>query len=133
MNPMALRVLIVDDEDFVREMIGETLSARHYETALAASGPEALELLAKQPFDVVLTDVKMPGMEGLELVRRIKRSHPSIHIVVLTGYPRDADIGDFMLQGADDFMPKPFRAADLVAILKRVEQARPRDGSREST
>lgn len=121
---MALRILIVDDEDFVREMIGETLSARKYEIALAAGGQEALDLLAQGPFDVVLTDVKMPGMEGLELVKRIKRSHRGIHIVVLTGYPRDADIGDFMLQGADDFLPKPFRAADLVAILRKVEKAR---------
>jgi CheY-like chemotaxis protein len=126
---MSLRILVVDDEPFVRELVQETLRARHYETAAAESGEEALELMAKRPFDIVVTDMVMPGMDGMELVKRVKRQWPRSRVVVLTGYPRSADISDLLLQGADDLLPKPFRAGDLMAVLLRVEARIKSEGS----
>jgi CheY-like chemotaxis protein len=118
---MAMRVLIVDDEAFIRDLIRDTLRVRRYETESASHGAEALERLARPGIDIVITDVVMPGMSGLDFVRQVRRLHPNLRIVVLTGFPRSADIGDFLAQGVDDFLPKPFRANDLLGILKRVE------------
>ncbi len=117
-----MRILVVDDEEYIRDMLGDALRARRYETGFAADGDEALVALRATRYDVVLTDVRMPGLDALELVKRIRREHPGVRIVVLTGYSREADIGDFMLQGADEFLPKPFRANDVVAVLKRLER-----------
>ena len=119
---MAYRILIVDDEPYIRDLIRQTLKARNYEAGMAANGVEALEVLSRERYDIMVTDVVMPGMEGYELVKQAKRLHPHIRIIVLTGYPRTTDIGDFLLQGADDLLPKPFRANDLLAVIKRVEQ-----------
>jgi CheY-like chemotaxis protein len=119
---MPARILVVDDESYIRDLVRETLRARHYESATAANGVEALDILRREKFDIVVTDVVMPGMAGLELVKQIRKVHPHIRVIVLTGYPRNADIGDFLLQGADDLLPKPFRANDLMAVIRKVEQ-----------
>jgi len=114
------RILVVDDEPFIRDLVRDTLRSRNYETGMASNGAEALDLLSRESFDIVVTDVVMPGMEGLELVKRIKKSHPGTRVIVLTGFARNADIGDFLLQGADDLLPKPFRANDLIEVIRRV-------------
>ena len=118
---MSARILVVDDEAYIRDLVRDTLRSRHYEAEVAANGVEALEVLSRERFDIVVTDVVMPAMEGLELVKQIKRLHPHVHVIVLTAFPRNADIGDFLLQGADEFLPKPFRGNDLIAVIRRVE------------
>ena len=118
---MPTRILVVDDEPYIRELIRDTLKARRYEVSIAAHGVEALDLMARDPHDIVVTDVVMPGMGGLDLVKHLKKTHPSVRVIVLTGYPRDSDIGDFLLQGADEFLPKPFRGNDLVTVIRRAE------------
>jgi DNA-binding response OmpR family regulator len=136
---MPVRILVVDDEPYIRDLIRDTLKIRKYEAATAANGVEALDILARESFDIVVTDVVMPGMGGLELVKHLKKNHPQVRVIVLTGYPRQSDIGDFLLQGADEFLPKPFRGNDLVAVIRRVEdriaagggaEVDPSDGSR---
>lgn len=122
---MPARILIVDDEAYIRDLVRDTLRARRYESATAANGVEALDLLGREKFDIVVTDVVMPGMGGLELVKAIRKSYPHIRVIVLTGYPRNADIGDFLLQGADDLLPKPFRANDLMEVIRKVEEKVP--------
>ena len=118
---MAARILVVDDEPYIRDLIRDTLRSRRYEAGVAANGVEALEILGRERYDVVVTDVVMPGMEGLELVKQVRRQHPGVHVIVLTGYPRSADMGDFLAQGVADFLSKPFRANDLMAVIRRVE------------
>lgn len=119
---MSARILVVDDEAYIRDLVRETLRSRNYDTSTAANGVEALDRLSREKFDIVVTDVVMPGMAGLDLVKQIKKVHPHVRVIVLTGYPRNADIGDFLLQGADDLLPKPFRANDLVAVIRKVEE-----------
>lgn len=119
---MGARILVVDDESYIRELIKETLRGRQYKAGTAANGVEALDILSRETYDIVVTDVVMPGMEGLELVKQIRRLYPKVHIIVLTGFPRSADIGDFLAQGVDEFLPKPFRGNDLVAVIRRLEQ-----------
>jgi len=125
---MPLRVLIVDDESYIRDLVRETLESRSYETGVASNGLEALDILSRERYDILVTDVVMPGMQGLDLLKRVKRSHPQMKVVVLTAFPRQSDIGDFLLQGADDFLPKPFRANDLIAVLRRLESPPPAGG-----
>ena len=118
---MAARILVVDDERYIRDLVRETLEARTYVTGSAANGVEALDILSREKYDIMVTDVVMPGMEGLELLKRVKKAHPRMKVIVFTAFPRESDIGDFLLQGADDFLPKPFRANDLVEAIRRVE------------
>ena len=113
-------VLLVDDEPGVLFTLSELLTERGHRVIGAKSGDDALRKLDEA--DAVLTDLSMPGMDGLELVKQIRRQHPSVHVIVLTGFPRSADIGDFLAQGVDDFLPKPFRANDLMAVIRRLEQ-----------
>jgi two-component system, OmpR family, response regulator MprA len=119
---MTARILIVDDEPYVRELIRETLRARQYVVDVASNGIEALEVMARDPHDIVVTDVVMPGMGGLDLIKHLKKAHPHVRVIVLTGFPRDSDIGDFLLQGADEFLPKPFRGNDLLSVIRRTEE-----------
>lgn len=122
---MASRILVVDDEPYIRDLVRENLRSRSHVVAVAANGVEALDLLSRERFDILVTDVVMPGMGGLDLVKRAKRSHPQMRVIVLTAFPRQSDISDFLLQGADEFLPKPFRANDLFAAIRKVEQMTP--------
>jgi YesN/AraC family two-component response regulator len=125
---MPARVLVVDDEAYIRNLIRDTLQARQYSAGTAANGEEALEVLGRDRYDIVVTDVVMPGMGGLDLVKQVRRRHPHVHVIVLTGYPRSADISDFLAEGVDDFLPKPFRGNDLIDVIRKVEgKVRPPD------
>lgn len=87
-----VRVLLVEDDDDNRELMAEILAAAGYEVASAGSGPDGLRALAERPVDVIVTDVGMPGMGGLELAAAAKRVAPSVPIVVVTGWAERDDI-----------------------------------------
>ena len=84
-KPARGRVLVVEDEAYVRTSIAEVLGERGYDVDLAASVADALASLGRTPVDVVLTDLKMPGADGLDLVKRMRHAYPLIPVVVLTG------------------------------------------------
>jgi len=117
---MPTRVLIVDDEPFVRNLIRDTLKTRDYETGLAANGREALEELARHSYDLVISDVVMPEMEGFELLRRIRKEYPSLRVIILTGFSREHEISDFLLHGANEYLTKPFQVAELLSVVEKV-------------
>lgn len=117
---MTRRILVVDDETYVRDLLARVLLRRPYEVDLAADADEALELLAKHRYDLLLTDVVMPGMDGFELLRRAKAAYPEITVIVLTGYARRQSISDFLLYGADDYLAKPFQVSSLLDAVDRV-------------
>lgn len=126
------RVLIVDDDPIVAESLAEFLTAEGYETAVCFNGSEALELIREadaphdsatrrpEPFNIVLTDVSMPGMSGLELVKRIGRDFPSIVPVVLTGYGTIESAVKAIRDGAFDYMSKPVVDDELRMTLERA-------------
>ena len=102
------KVLIVDDEAEVRQVLEEFLRSRDYEAVLAQSGPEALGVLDAQKPDLVLLDVAMPEMDGVEALSRIVALHPSLPVIMVTA---NADIGvtsKLLAMGAVDYIPKPF-------------------------
>ena len=115
-----LRVLIVDDEDDFRETIVKRLNARKIIAEGAASGIQALEILANKDFDVIVLDVKMPDMDGIETLRHIKKLKPEIEVIMLTGHA-SVEFGLKGMQlGAFDYVMKP---APLSELLDTIGQA----------
>jgi CheY-like chemotaxis protein len=101
------KVLVVDDDPVVGKSIDRILSASGYAVITAASGPEALDKLAREDYDVVYTDIKMPGMDGLEVAARIKASRPWLPVVIITGYGTDANESKARDIGVAGFLHKP--------------------------
>lgn len=115
-----LRVLFVDDEDDFRETIVKRLNARKIRAMGAESGARALEILKDNDFDVIVLDVKMPGMDGIETLRHIKQMKPEIEVIMLTGHA-SVEFGLKGMQlGAFDYVMKP---APLNELLDTINQA----------
>ncbi|WP_027359984.1 response regulator [Desulforegula conservatrix] len=114
------KVLIVDDEDDFRETIVKRLKSRKIVAEGAEDGKKALELINDNVFDVIVLDVKMPGMDGIETLRRIKAKNPQIEVIMLTGHA-SVDFGIKGMQlGAFDYVMKP---APLHDLLDKIRQA----------
>ena len=119
-------VLVVDDEGAIRYSVSKTLQRVGYNVAEAASGEEALEMLSRQSFDVVLTDIRMPpGLDGVELVRRIKETDSDTIVILMTGYPSLSTAVDALRLGAHDYLIKPSSSQDIrQSVANGVERAR---------
>jgi two-component system cell cycle response regulator len=113
------RILIVDDHFEIRDMLQEAMVLSGYECCTAGNGREALECLAANHIDVVLTDIKMPEMNGLELTARIKKDH-DVGVIVMTGFTDDFTYEEIITRGASDFMLKPVSIPELCLRIKRV-------------
>jgi len=113
-------VLVVDDEESVREPIVAMLEHLGFKADSAVSSEEALEILTEKPYTFLLTDIRMPGIDGLELIKRIKRSHPEICVIAMTGYSREFNYVEVINTGATDFVNKPFVIEELEAKIKRA-------------
>lgn len=107
------KVLVVDDDPVVGKSIDRILSSRGYAVISAASGEEAMERLASEDYDVVYTDIRMPGMSGLEVARRIKETRPWLPVVIVTGYGNDANEAEAREIGVIGFLRKPL-SPDMV-------------------
>ena len=114
------KALVVDDERTLRSVLRTGLTARNFSVDEASSAEEALNLLSKRDFDIVLLDINMPGMSGLEACRRIREMVPRIGIVMATVRDAEADMVRALEEGADDYVTKPFRLGELVARLHAV-------------
>ena len=113
-------VLLVDDKEFVREPVADMLEQLGFKADSAVSGEDALEMLAQKPYTFLLTDIRMPGIDGLELIKRTKRSHPEICAIAMTGYSREFNYVEVINTGATDFVNKPFGIEELEAKIKRA-------------
>ena len=119
-----LNVLIVDDDPRVAKTLMDILSFKGYQTEVAFSGMEALEKVAKVQFDFVLTDIKMPDMNGVELYRAIKRVQPDIPVVFMTAYSANKLVNEGLQEGAVAALTKPLNIYDLKEILRKIPQLR---------
>ena len=117
-----MRILVVDDEEIKRVSLVDDLAAAEHDAIPAASGEEALALLDRERFDVVLTDLRMPGIDGMDLLRRIKENDgPHPEVILMTAYGSIPIAVEAMKMGAFDFVTKPFRNQAILPILSRVE------------
>jgi two-component system response regulator AtoC len=114
------RVLVVDDEAVVRSGIKRALENRGMSTELAASGQEALNLMSKESFDLVLLDIRMPDMDGTAVLSHIRAHHPQTRVIMISGYPTIDTALYCMKMGALDYLVKPFRLDDLETAIKRI-------------
>jgi len=118
-------ILVVDDEEGVRELVKAGLGRKGYRVAAAASAEEALAMLEREEPDAVITDLRMPGLPGDELVARLKRERPLLPVVVISGYGSMQSVVEVIKKGAEDYLPKPFTPQDLeVVALKAVQKRR---------
>jgi DNA-binding response OmpR family regulator len=114
----ALRILIVDDEDELVSALEERLCLRGFEAKGVTTGEEALAYLAEKQCDVVLLDVKMPGLGGLEVIKRIKEKTSSPQVILLTGHSSVQDAERGMGLGAFDYLMKPIQIDELTRVLR---------------
>jgi len=116
------KILIVDDDPGIRSILNEVLSENpSYETFTAEDGEKALRILsAEDKIDIVLTDVQMPNMNGLELLKEIKAHDPTLPVIMITGFPTIDVAIDSMKKGASDFITKPFKFDQVTLILSRI-------------
>jgi DNA-binding NtrC family response regulator len=120
-----MKILIVDDEKIKRVTLADDLATQGHEVVTAADGEEAIERLADGPFDVVVTDLKMPKIDGLELLKRIKQGpQPDMEVIMMTAYGSIPVAVEAVKLGAFDFLTKPFRNEDLFPLLARIERQR---------
>ncbi|MEJ5188436.1 MAG: sigma-54 dependent transcriptional regulator, partial [Breznakiellaceae bacterium] len=121
---MKFKLLVVDDEKNIREGLAEALQLDGHEVALAADGDEAYNRFQKGDIDLVITDLRMPGMSGEELLRRITSESPGLPVIVLTGHGTVENAVDAMRNGAYDFLTKPVNLDRLSLLVKRALQNR---------
>ena len=123
------RLLFVDDEDELISALVERLELRGIDATGVTSGDEALELLREDDFDVVVIDVKMPGIGGLELLRTISRRYPDVKVILMTGHgsSKDSEIGRRL--GAVAYLQKPVDLEDLLATVHRAMGSNAEEGT----
>ncbi|WP_145143778.1 sigma-54 dependent transcriptional regulator [Roseomonas gilardii] len=117
---MASSILIVDDEARLAEVLAVGLEGRGFETAFVCSTDAALGHVATQRVDLVLTDLRMPGLSGQELLRRLRAGHPGLPVVVMTAYASVRDAVELVKEGAFDYVAKPFDLDEVVTTIQRA-------------
>jgi DNA-binding response OmpR family regulator len=124
---MASRVLVVDDDPTVSDVVRRYLERAEYEVVLAADGQGALDAVHAQRPDLVVLDLMLPGIDGLEVCRRLRRNDPNLPVVMLTALGDEADRVVGLSLGADDYVTKPFSPRELVlrvqSVLRRSSRA----------
>ncbi len=118
------RILIVDDEAVVRESLTQWFEGEGYEVLPASSGKEALTLIAHEDVDVALLDIKMPGMDGMELQARLKDADPELHVIMMTGYASVETAVQALKRGAYDYVTKPVDPDELSHIVAKAAEHR---------
>jgi excisionase family DNA binding protein len=114
------RVLVVDDEQAVRDLVAKTLSMAEYNVRTAADGPTALAELRAGEFDLLITDLKMPGMDGLSVIREARRLSTELPIIIITGYSTEASAIEAINLGVCGYLTKPFRLPRVLAAAARA-------------
>jgi DNA-binding response OmpR family regulator len=114
---MKPKLLLVDDEEMFLEFLSRRLISYQYDVTICLSGENALEMIMEQDFDVVILDVLMPGMDGIETLREIKKIKPLTEVIMLTGHASRESGIEGMKLGAHDYLSKPCNTEDLIAKI----------------
>ncbi len=120
MTEMWGAILVVDDDADMRELAYDMLKDRGHQVATAGSGEEALKRLAEEDYAVVLTDLRMKGMQGIELLGQIKREFPDVNVILMTAFGSVETAVEAMKHGASDYLTKPVKKDELVRVVERV-------------
>jgi len=113
------RILVVDDEKIICELIERTLERNNYDVEIARNGKTALEKVKESVFDILITDVKMPKISGMDVLKEIKKANPIIEVIVITGYPTIELAVEAIKIGAYDFITKPFDINKVQSMVNK--------------
>ena len=116
------KVLVVDDEAVVRAGISRILEKQDLSIHTAADGSEALEIMAEYQIDIVLLDIKMPGLDGIEVLRHIRATYPDTVVIMITGHPTIQSAIECTKLGATDYLVKPFRVDELESLILKAQK-----------
>jgi len=119
-----IKVLVVDDEEVIRKGICRVMEGRGYQAESSESGFGAIEKLQKAPFNIVITDLKMPGMDGIEVLKAIKILQPDVPVIIITGYSTVDTAVDAMKNGAFDYIAKPFTPKQIIEMVEKALEQR---------
>jgi DNA-binding response OmpR family regulator len=117
---MPIRILYAEDDRSIQEFVSRHLALEGFEVKTAADGEEAISLLDNESFDMVLLDIEMPKMDGLEVLRYIKSRHIDVRPIMLTGADDLIALNECAKQGALDYLPKPYNFHELMDSIQRV-------------
>jgi len=123
-DPEVLRVLLVDDNDSVLRFLVSAFTSNHCQAKTASTAEQALDLLGDDPYDLVVSDIKMPGLSGLDLLRAIKGKQPGTPVVLITGVPSVNSAVFGLRHGAYDYLPKPFSVTEVKELIQRLRRDR---------
>jgi excisionase family DNA binding protein len=118
--PARARVLVVDDEAAIRDLLSKTLALAEYDVDLAPDGRTALERLRIIPYDLLITDLKMPGIDGLAVIREARRLKADIPVIIITGFSTEASAIEAVNLGVSGYLTKPFRVPRVLAAAAKA-------------
>lgn len=114
------RVLVADDEASIRDLLGKTLALAEYEVDLVPDGRTAIERLRLMPYDLLITDLKMPGVDGLTVIREARRLRADIPVIIITGFSTEASAIEAVNLGVSGYLTKPFRVPRVLAAAAKA-------------
>ncbi len=120
MKEKNIKVLLVDDEQEFIDTLAERLKMRELSPDIAYNGEEALKLVSKKVPDVVVLDLRMPGIDGMEVLRRLRKDHPEVQVIILTGHGTEKDEEEARRLGAYEYLRKPVEVGDLLGTVKEA-------------
>jgi excisionase family DNA binding protein len=118
--PARPRILVVDDEASIRELLSKTLALAEYDVDIAPDGRSALERLRLYPYDLLIADLKMPGMDGLTVIREAKRLRADLPVIIITGFSTEASAIEAVNLGVAGYLTKPFKVPQVLAAAARA-------------
>lgn len=113
-------VLVVDDEPSIRELLTRTLALTEYEVEAVGDGQTGLDRLRLQPYDLLIADLKMPGMDGLTLIREARRLHPGLKVIIITGFSSESAAIEAVNMGVVGYLVKPFRVPHVLSAVAKA-------------
>ena len=119
-----IKTLLVDDDEFIRDSLSIAFSAKGCLLHTAESAEEGLKALKKEDYDLIISDLRLPGKDGFEFLRSVRKSKPNTLCVLITAYRDSHNISDASALGVDDFIEKPFSVSGLVKCLARLLNGR---------
>jgi excisionase family DNA binding protein len=114
------RILVVDDEAAIRELLAKTLSLAEYDVDVAPEGRTAVERLRGSSYDLLITDLRMPGVDGLSVIKEARRYRPDLPVVIITGFSTEASAIEAINLGVAGYLTKPFRVPKVLAVAAKA-------------
>lgn len=114
------RVLVADDEEAIRDLLAKTLALAEYDVQTVPDGQAAVDRLRAEPFQLLITDLRMPVLDGMSLIREARRFYPSLPVIIITGYSSETSAIEAVNLGVSGYLTKPFRVAKVLAVAAQA-------------